>query len=231
MAKFVRRQAPPEGFEIIEPMLEALEAELRERVNEPHEGKRKTEALWPVHQINWQKSRYVYDMHYEFGAISKDVYDYCIRHKLVDGALIAKWKKPGYEKLCSTHTINPKNYKFGTVSICRVPRNKLPPGQTNIEDPTTGCQGCASGPGGKKNIFGNKYGQRLAAIQIARQKRKEQQQDQTKEESEHDVSSDEDNSEPETARAKIWGNEDEEELGQEGIEEEEGPDAKKQRAA
>ncbi len=45
----------------------------------------------------------------------------------------------------------------------------------------------------------------------------------------HDVSSDEDNSEPETARAKIWGNEDE--LGQEGIEEEEGPDAKKQRAA
>ncbi len=90
MAKFVRRQAPPEGFEIIEPMLEALEVELRERVNEPHEGKRKTEALWPVHQINWQKSRYVYDMHYEFGAISKDVYDYCIRHKLVDGALIAK---------------------------------------------------------------------------------------------------------------------------------------------
>ena len=42
--------------------------------------------------------------------------------KLVDAALIAKWKKPGYERLCSTYVINTKNYKFGTVSICRVPK-------------------------------------------------------------------------------------------------------------
>lgn len=33
---------------------------------------------------------------------------------------MAKWKKPGYERLCSTYVINTKNYKFGTVSICRV---------------------------------------------------------------------------------------------------------------
>lgn len=33
---------------------------------------------------------------------------------------MAKWKKPGYERLCSTYVINSKNYKFGTVSICRV---------------------------------------------------------------------------------------------------------------
>ena len=44
--------------------------------------------------------------------------------KLVDAALIAKWKKPGYERLCSTYVINTKNYKFGTVSICRVPKVK-----------------------------------------------------------------------------------------------------------
>ena len=37
------------------------------------------------------------------------------------------------------------------------------------EDPVTGCRGCASGPGGESNIFGNKYGQHLAAIQIARE--------------------------------------------------------------
>ncbi len=47
----------------------------------------------------------------------------------------------------------------------------------------------------------------------------------------HEDSSDEDNSRPEVARAKIWGNKEEEEIGQEDIEEEEGPDAKKQRAA
>jgi bud site selection protein 31 len=95
------------------------------------------------------------------------VYDYCVLNKLVDAALIAKWKKPGYERLCSTYVINTKNYKFGTTSICRVPKHALG-ADTVVEDPFTGCLGCASGPGGQRNIFGNKYGQYLAAIQVAR---------------------------------------------------------------
>ena len=41
--------------------------------------------------------------------------------------------------------------------------------QHYAEDPVTGCRGCASGPGGESNIFGNKYGQHLAAIQVARE--------------------------------------------------------------
>jgi bud site selection protein 31 len=41
----------------------------------------------------------------------------------------------------------------------------------------TGCMGCASGKNaGPRNIFGNKYGQNLAAVQIAREKRAEQRQ-------------------------------------------------------
>jgi bud site selection protein 31 len=140
-------------------------------VNDPHEGLRKNESQWPVFQINWQKSRYIYDMYYTFEQIPKEVYDYCINNKIIDAALIAKWKKPGYERLCSTYVINPRNYKFGTVSICRVPRQSLAPG-TEIEDPTTGCRGCASGS--NSNIFGNKYGQYLAAIQVAREERKAQ---------------------------------------------------------
>ena len=102
--------------------------------------------------------------------ISREVYDYCIKNKVVDAALIAKWKKPGYERLCSTYVINPRNYKFGTVSICRVPTHCLTEG-TEIEDATTGCRGCASGSAHSGNIFGNKYGQRLAGIQIAREER------------------------------------------------------------
>ena len=44
--------------------------------------------------------------------------------------------------------------------------------QKNAQDPTTGCFGCASGKGaGPRNIFGNKYGQYLAAVQIAREER------------------------------------------------------------
>ena len=60
------------------------------------------------------------------------MYDYCVNNKIVDPALIAKWKKPGYERLCSTYAINPRNYKFGTVSICRVPKSSLTAVSTNL---------------------------------------------------------------------------------------------------
>lgn len=70
--------------------------------------------------------------------------------------------------------INPANYKFGTTSICRVPWKDRPENAKNAQDPTTGCLGCASGKdAGPRNIFGNKYGQNLAAVQIAREKRRE----------------------------------------------------------
>eukprot|EP00557_Chaetoceros_sp_GSL56_P004043 CAMPEP_0176505610 /NCGR_PEP_ID=MMETSP0200_2-20121128/16592_1 /TAXON_ID=947934 /ORGANISM="Chaetoceros sp., Strain GSL56" /LENGTH=297 /DNA_ID=CAMNT_0017905187 /DNA_START=351 /DNA_END=1244 /DNA_ORIENTATION=+ len=165
---------PPAGYDIIEPVLEALENELRDKVKESNVNKRNTESIWPVHQINWQRTRYVYDMYYTYHRISKQVYDYCIKHKLIDAGLIAKWKKPGYERLCSTYVINPANYKFGTTSICRVPMKDRPENARDAQDPTTGCLGCASGKdAGPRNIFGNKYGQNLAAVQIAREKRRE----------------------------------------------------------
>jgi bud site selection protein 31 len=150
-----KKRPPPPGFEDVEPVLEALENELRDKVKDKDAKKRKTEAMWPVHQINWQ---------------------YCIDQKLIDAALIAKWKKPGYERLCSTYVINPSNFKFGTTSICRVPLWDRGTEQQTAQDPTTGCLGCASGKGaGPRNIFGNKYGQNLAAVQIAREQRLEKQ--------------------------------------------------------
>ena len=167
-----KKKAPPPGFEVVEATLEALEHELRDKVKETNEKKRKTESMWPVHQIGWQKSRYIYDMFYTYNRISRQVYDYCIKQKLVDAALIAKWKKQGYERLCSTYVINPTNYKFGTTSICRVPLKDRSTEQKTAQDPTTGCLGCASGKGaGPRNIFGNKYGQYLAAVQVAREER------------------------------------------------------------
>jgi bud site selection protein 31 len=169
-----KAKTPPAGFTYLAPVLSALENELRDKVRESNAGKRNTESMWPVQQINWQRSRYVYDMYYTYGKISKKVYDYCIKNKLVDAALIAKWKKPGYERLCSTYFINPSNYKFGTTSICRVPLKDRSPEQMSAMDPTTGCRGCASGEGQPRNIFGNKYGQNLAAVQVAREKRMEE---------------------------------------------------------
>eukprot|EP00594_Rhizosolenia_setigera_P014077 CAMPEP_0178963188 /NCGR_PEP_ID=MMETSP0789-20121207/14862_1 /TAXON_ID=3005 /ORGANISM="Rhizosolenia setigera, Strain CCMP 1694" /LENGTH=291 /DNA_ID=CAMNT_0020647583 /DNA_START=32 /DNA_END=904 /DNA_ORIENTATION=- len=167
----------PSDFMTILPVLQALENELRDKVKENNTNKRKTESTWPIFQITWQRSRYIYDMFYRYKKISRTTYDYCIKQKIADASLIAKWKKPGYERLCSTHVINPRNYKFGTTSICRVPIYDRSEEAKTAQDPTTGCLGCASGSGGKKgpagprNIFGNKYGQNLAAVQIAREKR------------------------------------------------------------
>ena len=33
--------------------------------------------------------------------MSKDLFDYLVREKIADGPLVAKWRKPGYEILCS----------------------------------------------------------------------------------------------------------------------------------
>lgn len=159
---------PPAGYDYIEPVMIQLEEEMKRAVAESHEGKRNCEGNWPIHQINWQRSRYVFDMHYKHKRITKEIYDWCCKMKLVDVALCSKWRKQGYEKLCSTYAINPKNFQFNGVDICRVPKGKLRDG-TIVESRYNGCLGCCSGKGGESNIFGNKYGQRLASIQIARE--------------------------------------------------------------
>jgi hypothetical protein len=49
---------------------------------EPHEGKRKVEALWPIFKIHHQKSRYIYDLFYRRKAISRGGLHYfvlCVR--------------------------------------------------------------------------------------------------------------------------------------------------------
>ena len=131
-----KKRKPPPGFDYVEPVLEALENELRDKVKESNLNQRKTESMWPVHQINWQKTRYIYDLYYTHQRIDRAVYQYCLDQKLVDAALIAKWKKPGYERLCSTYVINPTNYKFGTTSICRVPWYDRNEDQKQAKDPT-----------------------------------------------------------------------------------------------
>jgi bud site selection protein 31 len=131
-----KKRPPPNGFDYVEPILEALENELRDKVKETDPKQRKLEVVWPIHQINWQKTRYVYDLYHVHHRITKSVYQYCIDQNLIDAALIAKWKKPGYERLCSTYVINPTNYKFGTTSICRVPLYDRSESTKYAQDPT-----------------------------------------------------------------------------------------------
>lgn len=50
-----------------------------------------------IHELG---SRYIYELYYEKEAISKQLYDWLLKNKYADAALIAKWKKQGYEKVC-----------------------------------------------------------------------------------------------------------------------------------
>ncbi len=70
-----------------------------------------------------------------------------MREKIADGALIAKWRKPGYEILCSMLAIQKGNHNFGTTSHCRVPMPKRAAQQRVTPDVQTGCICCASGWG------------------------------------------------------------------------------------
>lgn len=159
------RKAPPEGWELIEPTLEELEQKMREGIRfrrhavvclpflilsipplaaetEGHEGKRINESLWPIFKIHHQKSRYIYDLFYRRKAISRELFDYCVREKIADANLIAKWKKSGYENLCCLRCIQTRDTNFGTNCICRVPKAKLEEGRV-VECVHCGCRGCS----------------------------------------------------------------------------------------
>ena len=57
--------------------------------------------------------------------MSLELYDYCLKERIADANLIAKWKKQGYENLCCLRCIQTRDTNFGTNCICRVPKGKL----------------------------------------------------------------------------------------------------------
>ena len=47
--------------------------QMKEAVNEEHEGKRKNELTWKIHRIHWEKNRFIYDLKYVRKAISQEL--------------------------------------------------------------------------------------------------------------------------------------------------------------
>ncbi|KAG9147338.1 hypothetical protein Leryth_021414 [Lithospermum erythrorhizon] len=113
----------PEGWELIEPTLLELQAKMREAENDPNDGRRKCEGL--------KKD------------ISKELYEFCLDQGYGDRNLIAKWKKPGYERLCCLRCMQPRDHNFQTTCVCRVPQHLKE--EKVIECVHCGCRGCASG--------------------------------------------------------------------------------------
>ncbi|KAI9797524.1 MAG: Component of the SF3b subcomplex of the U2 snRNP [Piccolia ochrophora] len=94
-------KAPPDGFDDIEDTLLEFSNKMKDAENAPHEGKKRSETLWPIFRISHQRSRYIYDLYYEKEAISKKLYEWLLKNGYADANLIAKWKKQGYEKVSS----------------------------------------------------------------------------------------------------------------------------------
>ena len=122
-----------------------MKGSLAAAVDDPHDGKRKCESQWDIHRIHWKKNRFIYDMYYKDKKITKELYDWLCRMKIADQPLISKWRKPGYEILCSMLAISQSSTNFGTVSVCRVPMRQR--GGGVMPAVTTGCVSCASGDG------------------------------------------------------------------------------------
>jgi bud site selection protein 31 len=143
----LRSKVVPEGFDRIEDVLNDFELQLRDAVNEEHEGKRRAELTWKVHRLHWEKNRFLYDLMYVKKAMSRELFDFLVSNKVADGALISKWRKPGYELLCSTLAVQRSGTAFGTTALCRVPLKQRAPQQRLQPSVLTGCVSCASGDG------------------------------------------------------------------------------------
>lgn len=143
--KLKRRRAPA-GIDLVADALERYERQMRDAVAEPTDGKTRAETTWRVTKIHWQRNRHVYDLYHRAHAISRELYDWLGRERLVDGPLLAKWRKPGYERLCSLAAVARVGTTYGTTGVCRVPLGqRRGPITPNV---ATGCVSCASGDGG-----------------------------------------------------------------------------------
>ncbi|KAK3077844.1 hypothetical protein LTS18_009107, partial [Coniosporium uncinatum] len=119
------RKPPPEGFDDIEDTLLEFTNKMKDAETASHAGKSRKQSLWPIFEVTHQRSRYIYDLYYTKGAISKPLYDYLLKNNYADANLIAKWKKSGYEKLCCLTCIQTKETNFNSTCICRVPRETI----------------------------------------------------------------------------------------------------------
>lgn len=61
---------------------------MRDAENESHEGKRRTESLWPIMRISHTRSRYIYELYYKREAISKELYEWLLKEGYADAGYV-----------------------------------------------------------------------------------------------------------------------------------------------
>ena len=65
-------------------ILDDYARKMRDAENDSHEGKRKTESLWPIMRISHTRSRYIYELYYKRDAISKELYNWLLKENYAD---------------------------------------------------------------------------------------------------------------------------------------------------
>lgn len=134
MPKIRPSERLPPGWEKISAQMELFEQQMRDitasagaasGVAGPPAAARKPkrEASWPIARVNFSRTRYLHKM-LKRKEISAEVVAFCVDQGLADGALLSKWRLPGYECLCCISCVNPKNFSASSGCICRVPASQ-----------------------------------------------------------------------------------------------------------
>jgi bud site selection protein 31 len=126
----------PAAFAAIKDDMHALNDQLKQAQSASHDGKRLSESLWPVLKLNHQRSRLVHDALRE-GRIDRETAEWCVERGWADKALMGKWRKSGYGRLCCGLCV-----QAGRVCVCRVPEGERAAAGV-VECEHCGCRGCA----------------------------------------------------------------------------------------
>ena len=84
---------------------------------ESHEGKRKTESLWPIMRITHTRSRYIYDLYYKRDAISKELYDWLIKQEYADAKSVPFFPLDSWERRLTSRIAAQSDCKVEEVGI------------------------------------------------------------------------------------------------------------------
>ncbi len=58
---------------MIEDVIDDFEQQMRDAVNEEHEGKRRNEGSWKIHRLHWEKNRFIFDLMYTRKVMSREL--------------------------------------------------------------------------------------------------------------------------------------------------------------
>jgi bud site selection protein 31 len=92
----LKNKKAPEGWSQIEDVIDDFEQQMKDAVNEEHEGKRKNESTWKIHRLHWEKNRFIYDLMYQRKVMSKELVRGGVYEQGCTGAKAVGWAETNW---------------------------------------------------------------------------------------------------------------------------------------